>query len=138
MQYKYNQKYNTHIQYKYNYNYPAQISLSVAAILCKVCNFSTQNGPGAHLASYSLGAAVFPLGQSGHSVKLTAHLQPVPRLRISGAKLLQTLCVPGVGRDVFEICSLLGHYAASRGNPLPTFRNNVSVPSSGVKKSRNS
>jgi hypothetical protein len=31
---------------------------------------------------------------------------------------------------VDEIRSLLGHYAASNGNPLPTFRDNVSVPSS--------
>jgi hypothetical protein len=34
-----------------------------------------------------------------------------------------------------EICPLLGCYAASSGNPLPTFRDNVSVPSSRVKKS---
>ena len=36
-------------------------------------------------------------------------------------------------RDVDEICNLLGYYAASCGNCLPTFRNNVSVPSSRVK-----
>jgi hypothetical protein len=36
--------------------------------------------------------------------------------------------------DVDEICALLGCYAASSGNPLPTFRDNVSVPSSRVKK----
>jgi hypothetical protein len=36
----------------------------------------------------------------------------------------------------FEICSLLRYYAASSGNPIPTFRDNVSVPSSRVKKSR--
>ena len=36
---------------------------------------------------------------------------------------------------VIEICVLLGYYAASNGNPLPTFRGNVSVPSSRVKKS---
>jgi hypothetical protein len=40
-------------------------------------------------------------------------------------------------RDVDEICALLGHYAASNGNPLPTFRDNVSVPTSRVKKSKN-
>jgi hypothetical protein len=34
-----------------------------------------------------------------------------------------------------EICALLEYYAASNGNPLPTFRDNVSVPSSRVKKS---
>jgi hypothetical protein len=33
-------------------------------------------------------------------------------------------------RHVDEICALLGCYAASCGNCLPTFRYNVSVPSS--------
>jgi len=32
-----------------------------------------------------------------------------------------------------ENCVLLGCYAASSGNSLPTFRDNLSVPSSGVK-----
>jgi hypothetical protein len=31
-----------------------------------------------------------------------------------------------------ESCALLGYYAASFGNCLPTFRDNVSVPSSRV------
>ena len=39
-------------------------------------------------------------------------------------------------RDVDEICALLGYYAPSSGNPLPTFRDNVSVPSSRIKKSK--
>ena len=30
-------------------------------------------------------------------------------------------------------CALLGYYAESSGNFLPTFRDNQSVPSSGVK-----
>jgi hypothetical protein len=34
-----------------------------------------------------------------------------------------------------EICALLGYYAASNDNLLPTFRDNVSVPSSRIKKS---
>jgi hypothetical protein len=33
-------------------------------------------------------------------------------------------------RDVDEICALMGYYAASCGNCLPTFRDNLSVPSS--------
>ena len=33
-------------------------------------------------------------------------------------------------RDVDDICALLGYYKASCGNSLPTFRGNVSVPSS--------
>jgi hypothetical protein len=35
--------------------------------------------------------------------------------------------------DVDEICALLGYYAASSGNFLPTFQNNLSVPSARVK-----
>ena len=31
-----------------------------------------------------------------------------------------------------EICALLGHYAASIGNSLPTFRENISVLNSTV------
>jgi hypothetical protein len=44
--------------------------------------------------------------------------------------------ISGLRRDVVEICAILGYYAASSGNPLPTFRDNVSVPSSRVKKSK--
>jgi hypothetical protein len=40
--------------------------------------------------------------------------------------------ISGFRRDV-ENCALLGYYAASRGNSLPTFRDNVSVPSSRAK-----
>jgi hypothetical protein len=36
----------------------------------------------------------------------------------------------GFRRDVDEICGLLGYYTASCGNCLPTFWDNVSVPSS--------
>jgi hypothetical protein len=36
-------------------------------------------------------------------------------------------------RDVDETCGLLGYYAASCGNCSPTFRDNVSAPSSRVK-----
>jgi hypothetical protein len=35
-------------------------------------------------------------------------------------------------RDVDEIYALLGYYTASSGNPLPTFQDNLSVPSSRV------
>jgi hypothetical protein len=38
--------------------------------------------------------------------------------------------------ELHKICAVLGYYAASCGNPLPTFRNNVSVPSSRVKTSK--
>ena len=38
-------------------------------------------------------------------------------------------------READENCPLLGHYAASSGDLLRTFRDNLSVPSSGVKNS---
>jgi hypothetical protein len=46
--------------------------------------------------------------------------------------------IAGCHCDVDEICALLGYYAASCVKCLPTFRDNVSVPSSWVKSpSRN-
>jgi hypothetical protein len=36
--------------------------------------------------------------------------------------------ISGFRRDV-DICALLGHFAASNIKPLPTFRDNTSVPS---------
>ena len=39
----------------------------------------------------------------------------------------------GFRSDVDEICALLGYYAAYSGNYLPTFRDNLSVPSSRTK-----
>jgi hypothetical protein len=41
--------------------------------------------------------------------------------------------ISGLLRDVHDICALLGYYAASSGNPLPTFWGNVSVSSSRDK-----
>ena len=35
-------------------------------------------------------------------------------------------------RELHENCDLLGYYAASSGNFLPLFRDNLSVPSSGI------
>ena len=39
-------------------------------------------------------------------------------------------------RHVFENCALLGYYAEQSGNSLPTFRDNLPVPSSRVKNSK--
>ena len=39
----------------------------------------------------------------------------------------------GFRRELDENSALLGCYAASGGNFLPTFRDNLSVPSSGFK-----
>jgi len=45
------------------------------------------------------------------------------------------ICViSGFRHEVDEFYSLLGYYAASSGNSLPTFRDNLQVPSSRVNK----
>ena len=44
----------------------------------------------------------------------------------------------GVRRSVDENCVLQGCYAASGGNFLPTFRDNILVPSAGFKKPKRS
>jgi hypothetical protein len=49
-----------------------------------------------------------------------------------GAELSVLTLISGFRRDVDEICGLLGYYVASCGKCLPTFRDNVSVPSSRV------
>ena len=41
--------------------------------------------------------------------------------------------ISGFRREVDENCALLGYYSAGSGNFLPTFRDNLWVPSSGVK-----
>ena len=38
--------------------------------------------------------------------------------------------ISGFRREVDENCALLGHYAASSGSYVPTFRDNLSVTSS--------
>ena len=38
---------------------------------------------------------------------------------------------------IIEICALLGYYAAFSGSYIPTFRDNLSFPSSRDKKSTN-
>ena len=47
--------------------------------------------------------------------------------------VFNNVLILGFRRDVDEICGLLGYYAASCGNCLPTFQDNVSVTSSRVK-----
>jgi hypothetical protein len=49
---------------------------------------------------------------------------------------LPTSVISSFHRKVDENCALLGYYAASSGNVLPTFRDNLSVPSLGLKKAR--
>jgi hypothetical protein len=54
-------------------------------------------------------------------------LKHIPEIR-------NVFCViSGFRREVTENCALLGYYAVSSGNFLPTFRDNLSVPTSGFK-----
>jgi hypothetical protein len=41
--------------------------------------------------------------------------------------------IPGFLRDADEICAVLGHYLVLSAGSVPTFRDNLSVPSSRVK-----
>jgi hypothetical protein len=41
--------------------------------------------------------------------------------------------ISGHRREVRDSCALLGHYAASSGNFLPTFRENLPVPQKSVR-----
>ena len=60
----------------------------------------------------------------------TALVATYPVRNINGS-----LCViSGFRRGVHKICAVLGYYAAYSGNYLPTFRGNLSVPSSRVNK----
>jgi hypothetical protein len=68
------------------------------------------------------------------------HLEvPLRYLRVGteeNCKKLDTVVISGFCHDADQICVLLGCYTASNCNPLPTFRDKVSVPSSRVKKSK--
>jgi hypothetical protein len=44
--------------------------------------------------------------------------------------------ISGFRREVDENCALLGYYVANSGNFLTTFRENLSVPSSGIKNNQ--
>jgi hypothetical protein len=57
-------------------------------------------------------------------------MQHIPKRKSVQATLS---LISGFRSDFDEICVLLGYYAASCGNFLPTFRDNVSVPTSRVK-----
>jgi hypothetical protein len=50
--------------------------------------------------------------------------------------LVRFCVISGFRRDVDEICALLGCYAALSGSSVPTFRNNLSISSSRVWKSK--
>ena len=51
-------------------------------------------------------------------------------------KILDDCVISGFRRKIDENCALLGYCAAISGNFLPTFRDKLSGPSSGVKNSK--
>ena len=72
---------------------------------------------------------------SSDSGKLSVHGE-VRKGGFGGISLVEigNCCVfAGFRRELAENRALLGYYAASSGNFLPTFRDNLSVPSSKVK-----
>jgi len=70
----------------------------------------------------------------------TTYLQQTvtcPYLEPDGSNLqLLLFVILDFSREVGEVCALLGYYATSSGNILPTFRVNLSVQISGVKNSK--
>ena len=55
---------------------------------------------------------------------------------VLGKVLSSTRVISGFSREEDENCALLGCYAESSGNFLPTFRDNLSIPSSRVKNKK--
>ena len=64
-------------------------------------DFSFLRNVKAHPASYSVGTGVLLRVKGGRGLKLTTHLQFVPRLGMSGAMPLLLICVRGVDREIF-------------------------------------
>jgi hypothetical protein len=58
---------------------------------------------------------------------------PKKKKKKKAKKKKMKVLISGFRRDVDETCPLLGYYATSCDNCLPTFRDNLSVPSSRVK-----
>ena len=77
---------------------------------------------------------IFKLKLKLGNIKLLISSLSKRKLRISVEGEIFT---PETIKAAFEISAFLGYYAASNGNHLPKFRDNVSVPSSRVKKFRN-
>jgi len=67
-----------------------------------------------------------------HSVPAKAPSRKT-QLNFDGYKDDCICVISGFCRKVAENCTLLGYYAASIGNFLPTLRENLSVPSSGFR-----
>ena len=71
-------------------------------------------------------------------VKLVSEISLPGSVRAENCETQIHVHLQGISRGVFrreaaENCPLLGYYAPSSGNFLPTFRDNLSVTSSGFK-----
>jgi len=137
------------------------IPAGVSGFFIDVKSFRSHYGPGVHSASNrNEYQEYFLWDKGGLCVRLTTYHQPVPLSRNLGTLtswnrlghsspvtgLIKTLewlrestkniVISGFRREVGENCILLGSYATSSGNSLPTFRDNVSVPSCRVSNPR--
>ena len=70
---------------------------------------------------------------SSLSLRTTGNTQQYP-MQVNTIRYSVTSVLSGFRREVDENCALLGYYAASSGKFLPTFRGNLSVPSSGLNQ----
>jgi len=83
-----------------------------------------------------------PLTESGLAdIRLIRHficqqlMQTICKL-ITYLIIIATCVISGFRRDVAENCDLLGCYAATSGNFVPTFRDNLSAPFSGLRNTK--
>jgi hypothetical protein len=99
---------------------------------------NVQSGSGAHPLTYSIYTEVHSQEQSGRGMRLTTHFHLCPHQECVDLYLCSPIPLPGMDREtiMFEICALVGYYAAWRGSSVPTFRYKRSVSSSRVKKSK--
>ena len=56
-------------------------------------------------------------------------------MTVSSSKYKSVFAISDFRHEVDDTCALLGYYAAYSGNSLSTFRDNLSVSSSRVRKS---
>jgi len=61
------------------------------------------------------------------------HIQHCKAKGLKNLKNVRTFTISGFRSEIDESCALLGNYAANSGNSLPTFRDNLAVPTSRVK-----
>jgi hypothetical protein len=70
-----------------------------------------------------------------HSDQILPKLS-APNFKEYAAELIHTLSCAVY--CLYEVCALLGYYSAQNGSFVPTFRDNISVPTSKVKQSKSS